>query len=534
MNTVLVAINAKYSHTNLAVRYLRHSLLAQGIPCEIAEFTINQPVRSIVTDLALRNPDTLLFSCYLWNIEMIRRIGSDLRALFPEARILLGGPEVSFEAEALLPRLPFADAILCGEGEGLVAAAVLTKNLQRVYYPSCYTDLDALPFPYNDLDAMNHRVLYYESSRGCPFGCSYCLSSSDRKVRTRSLPLVFQDLQKFLDARVMRVKFVDRTFNLMPERASAIWEYLIRNDNGVTGFQMELGGDLLTREHLRLLKRARPGLLQFEIGVQSTDPATLENVCRKTDLERLSENIRVIRKAGNIHCHLDLIAGLPGEGFHRFLQSYDEVFSLQPEQLQLGFLKLLRGSALWERREQEGIRFSCYAPYEVLKTDALSFSELAELKKLEEMTEIYYNNRRFSLSLSFLLDRQSSPSSFFLALADTMPALPPGKYEYYDLLADFAEKELLQKDFAQLRWLIRADLCLHERPRKLPRCCPQGFRPPREVLDSIPKEMHAELFPFDFTNTESAAGPVLATFDYSQRTLDGKATLRLIPWKDSL
>ena len=208
MNHILVAVNAKFSHTNLAVRYLRHSLLEQGLPCEIAEYTINQPVRLITADLARRNPDALLFSCYLWNIEMVCKIAGDLRTLFPKARILLGGPEVSYEPS--FQRFPFADGILCGEGELFVAAALQEKQKQKIYTSNRYVNMDLLPFPYDDLSGMKNRVLYYESSRGCPFGCNYCLSSADRQIRQRSLPLVFQDLQRFLDANVMRVKFVDR------------------------------------------------------------------------------------------------------------------------------------------------------------------------------------------------------------------------------------------------------------------------------------------------------------------------------------
>lgn len=526
MKTILVAVNAKYAHTNLAVRYLRHSLEAAGIPCEIAEYTINQPVRAVVADLALRSPDALLFSCYLWNIDFVRRVGSDLRALFPRARIILGGPEVSYEAQALLPGLPFADAIVCGEGEDQVAAVLRADSLQSVYYPQEYTNLDKLPFPYDDLAALENRVLYYESSRGCPFGCSYCLSSADRKLRLRSLPLVYGDLQRFLDARVMRVKFVDRTFNVTPDRAYAIWEYLMAHDNGVTGFQMELGGDLLTPEQLSLLARARPGLFQFELGVQSTDEATLASVCRKTDLNRLKENIRAVRRPGNIHCHLDLIAGLPGEGFQRFLRSYDEVMALGPEQLQLGFLKLLRGSALWRERARYGLRFSEYAPYEVLETGDISFSELARLKQLEEMTEIYYNSGRFSLSLAFLLAREASPARFLLELADTVP-VSPGKNACYDLLYAFAAGR--GADTETLRWLMRADICLNERPRGMPACCPEGVRPSRVVLQSFSRQAHGEIFPFDFTRPGGPRTPVLAVFDYGRRTPAGRATVEIRP-----
>ena len=532
MNHILVAINAKFSHTNLAVRYLRHSLLEQGLSCEIAEYTINQPVRYITADLASRKPDALLFSCYLWNIEMVCKIAGDLRTLFPKARILLGGPEVSYELS--FQRFPFADGILCGEGEQLVTTALQEKQ-QKIYTETKYVNMDFLPFPYNDLPKMKNRVLYYESSRGCPFGCNYCLSSVDRQVRQRSLPIVFQDLQRFLDANVMRVKFVDRTFNLDAERAFSIWEYLIRQDNGITGFQMELGGDLLTPKQIQLLGKARPGLFQFEIGVQSTYQPALEAACRRTDFQRLAENVQAVHQAGNIHCHLDLISGLPKESFPQFLHSFDDVFALSPEQLQLGFLKLLRGSSLWDQRERYGLRHSIYPPYEILETPEISFSELAQLKKLEEVVEIYYNSGRFANSLSFLLRRFPSSAQFFLDLANSIPDQTVGKYEYYDILFSFAEKSA-EPELEKLKWLIRADLCLNERPRRLPECCPQGIKPSKETVSGFPKGLYFELFPFHFLmhDKKTVYKPVLAVFDYDHRTLLGTATVKIFPYKKEL
>ena len=532
MNHILVAINAKFSHTNLAVRYLRHSLLEQDLSCEIAEYTINQPVRFITADLARRKPASLLFSCYLWNIEMVCKIAGDLRALFPKARILLGGPEVSYETS--FQRFPFADGILCGEGEASVAVA-LQETQQKIYRSSGYVNMDSLPFPYDDLSQMKNRVLYYESSRGCPFGCNYCLSSADRQVRQRSLPIVLQDLQRFLDAKVMRVKFVDRTFNLDAERAFAIWEYLIQQDNGITGFQMELGGDLLTPKQIQLLAKARPGLFQFEIGVQSTYGPALEAACRRTDFQRLAENVQAVRHAGNIHCHLDLIAGLPKESFPQFLHSFDDVFALRPEQLQLGFLKLLRGSALWDSRETYGLCHSIYPPYEVLETPEISFAELAQLKQLEEVVEIYYNSGRFAKSLSFLLRRFPSPARFFLDLAHSIPDQAVGKYAYYDILFAFAEKSA-EPELEKLKWLIRADLCLNERPRRLPECCPQGIKPSKEAVSGFPKGLYFELFPFDFSHHDKNPGnqPVLAAFDYEHRTLLGTATVKIVPYEKEL
>lgn len=528
MKILLVAVNAKFSHTNLAVRYLKHALEQAGMNADFAEYTINQPLRDILTDIVLRAPDALLFSCYLWNIDYIRRIGADFRVLFPHTDILLGGPEVSFDAEQLLASMPWADGIICGEGEPVIAQAI--KSPRGIHRAADFADLDRLPFPYDDLETLQNRVLYYEASRGCPFGCSYCLSSADRTTRTRSLELVFSDLQRFLDARVMQVKFVDRTFNLDKTRALAIWQYLAAHDNGVTSFQMELGGDLTTQEQLSFLAGVRQGLFQFEIGIQSTCEATLAEICRATDMERLKYNTAAVKSAGNIHQHLDLIAGLPLESFERFAQSYDEVFAIRPEQLQLGFLKLLRGSTLYAKRERYGLLHSENAPYEILQTSAISFAELARLKTVEEMTEVYYNSGRFSNTLAYLLEHVKSPFWAMLALGETMPQRSAGKYEYYDLLFDFCLAQGADADAC--KWLIKFDICLHERPRRLPACCAGTETPAQErkaaaVLD-IPKSVHLERFPFDVTSTVKTPESILIAFDYEQRSPIGHAHYQIM------
>lgn len=530
MQIFLIALNAKYSHTNLAVRYLRHALADAGFCAEIAEYTINQQPREILADLAARaatqkqdaSAPCFLFSCYLWNVTLVRCLGEDLRRLFPDCRILLGGPEVSFDAETLLPNFPFADAIVCGEGELSLPQILRQPVIAGVYPARAYVDLDTLAFPYDDLAELEHRVLYYEASRGCPFGCAYCLSAADRKVRFRALPLVEADLQSILDARAMQVKFVDRTFNADAARALAIWRYLIAHDNGVTSFQMEIGGDLLTADQLALLETARPGLFQFEVGVQSTCAAALEACCRATDWARLTHDIGALRAAGRVHLHLDLIAGLPGEGFERFLQSFDEVFALAPHQLQLGFLKLLRGAPLYAAQTRYKLVCSPYPPYEVLSTADLSFAELTRLKALEDMVEVYYNSVRFQTLLTYLLAVESSPARFFLALADVMPAVRPGKYAFYDLL--YTVGVVRGGDADTLGWLMRYDLCLHERPRRLPRHCAAALALTRRELPELPATVHCERFPFDPAASGGAAGaPVTLAFDYAVRDMFGRA-----------
>ncbi len=520
MNILLTAVNARYSHTNLAVRYLQNALMQAGIVSEIAEYTINEPVRAILADIARRAPDLLLFSCYIWNIDYIRRIGADFRLLNPGAAIVLGGPEVSFDAQAQLDAAPWANAVISGEGEPVIAEIVRMKKPRGVFAARSFADLNALPFPYGDLCALSNRVLYYESTRGCPYGCSYCLSSADRTVRTRALPLVFDDLRRFLDARAMQVKFVDRTFNLDAARAEAVWRFLIEHDNGVTSFQMELGGDLLTPDQLELLRTARPGLFQFEIGVQSTCVRTLEEICRKTDLARLAENLHALRDAGNIPLHLDLIAGLPLEGFSRFAQSFNDVFALRPHQLQLGFLKLLRGSALYAERAQYGLVHSEAPPYEILRTPQLSFLELVRLKIVEDMTEVYYNSGRFSHTLSYALALCPSPFDGLLALGEAAPARSVSKYERYDLLYDFCVAR--GGDPAVCRWLLKYDLCLHERPRRLPVCCPETAPAARRAVRPG-TNTHVELFPFDVTDPARAPGETALLFDYMRRDLNGRA-----------
>ena len=525
--TLLVAINARYSHTNLAVRSLRRALEAAGIPAEVAEYTINQPDRELLADIARREPERVLLSCYLWNIETVRRVGADLRLLFPELPILLGGPEVSFGPKERLASMPWADAILCGEGEALTPRVLRGSARPRgVFRAEGFVDLDALPFPYDDLDALQDRVLYYESSRGCPFGCAYCLSSADRVVRYRSLPLVFEDLRRFLDAGAMQVKFVDRTFNADPARALAIWRFLVEQDNGRTSFQMEVGGDLLDSGALELFRRARPGLFQLEIGVQSTCPEALEAACRKTDLPRLFRNVRAVQAAGNVHQHLDLIAGLPMEGFSRFTQSYDEVFALHPEQLQLGFLKLLRGSTLYDRRADYGLVHSETPPYEILSTPWLSFRELCRLKAVEAMTETYHNSDRFSHTLGCLMERCPSPFAAMLELGESMPDRSVGKYEYYDLLYAFCVKKGCDPE--RVRRLLKFDLCLHERPRRLPACLVGTEPSPEErrrlAALALPKRLYAEAFPFDVTAPGCPPGRVLLAFDHDRRDLSGHAS----------
>ena len=570
MKLLLTAINAKYIHSNLAVYSLRTSALAAPafpLPVEIAlaEFTINHRTEDILREIYLRKPDVLLFSCYIWNIVYVRELAENCRKIMPEIPIWLGGPEVSYDAEAFLRENPAVDGILCGEGEetfcrlaeyygqlaeyggqygrdagrygrhdcqrsgqrsgqrpgqGQAGAARLKEIPGLVYRepdrrreepgqpegeesiqvnpPAPLPDLDALPFPYSDLADFENRIIYYESSRGCPFSCSYCLSSIEKSVRFRNPETVCRELQFFLDRRVPQVKFVDRTFNCRKSHAMAIWTYILEHDNGITNFHFEIEAELLCEEELELLSRMRPGLVQLEIGVQSANPKTLAAVRRRTDLDRLQETVLRIRRGRNIHQHLDLIAGLPFEDYESFGRSFDRVFAMEPEQLQLGFLKVLKGAAMHGDAARYGIVYKSQPPYEVLSTPWLSFSDLLRLKAIEEMVEIYYNSHQFGRTLERLVPAFPSPFAFFEELARYYEGRQEGqkssRARKYELLLDFAA-ERFPKEEAWYRELLTIDYYLRERAKARPSFAPDQSlhrEELRKLLKELPRQVHVE------------------------------------------
>ena len=493
MKFLLVGINAKYIHSNPAIRSLYAYVGTEHQKkVELAEYTINNRQEEILADLYERRPDVIGFSCYIWNFGMVKSLLFDLAAIMPETKIWLGGPEVSFDGLKLLAEFPMIEGIMTGEGE------VTFKELLE-YYENAQKDLseikglilrsghtpcrealslDEVPFLYEDLSEFENRIIYYESSRGCPFRCSYCLSSVAGPVRFRSIDLVKKELQFFLDRKVPQVKFIDRTFNCNKEHALAIWRYIKENDNGVTNFHFEIAADILSLEEIELLATLRPGLVQLEIGVQSTNEKTLAAINRPAKTERIKEIVGQILQPGNVHIHLDLIAGLPYEDYESFSRSFQEVFAMGPHQLQLGFLKVLKGSPMEEMAAEHGILYQKEPPYEVLTTGLLSYEEIRNLKQIEEMVEIYHNSSQFRYTLPVLLAEYANPFDFFDELATYYKDRgyrinTPARGSRYDILLDFAcmknpEKEDLYRE------LLTFDFYLREKAKSRPAFASSG------------------------------------------------------------
>ena len=412
MNILLAAINAKYIHANLAVYSLRAYACKYIEEIEIAEYTINQPVDDILMDIYTHRPDILCFSCYLWNISYVEQLIREIPKILPDTKIWLGGPEVSYNAKDMLRDYPGLAGIMCGEGEGTflelmeyyhtgtdVPEGATLSQIPGIVYresegniqdtpPRPVLDLSTVPFVYEHIEDFRNRIIYYESSRGCPFSCSYCLSSIDKCLRFRDLELVKSELQFFIDHEVPQVKFVDRTFNCRHDHAMAVWRYIKEHDRGITNFHFEIAADLLNEEEISLIRSMRPGLIQLEIGIQSANEETIREIRRKMDLDKVEHIVAEVRENRNVHQHLDLIAGLPYENYDSFTKSFDRVYSMRPDQLQLGFLKVLKGSLMHEKTREYGLVYQNRPPYEVLSTNWLSYADIVRLKKVEEMVEV--------------------------------------------------------------------------------------------------------------------------------------------------
>lgn len=561
MKFLLAAVNTKYIHSNPAVYSLR--AYAQGKDpeltghIEIAEYTINHPFADILADLYKRRPDAIGFSCYIWNMTFVLELAEEIKKLLPGVQIWFGGPEVSYDADRLLKNYPFLTGVICGEGEEsffqLVNAYRQAEKEGKSIASVCAGQLEnaevilsEIPFLYEDDAPFENRILYYESSRGCPFRCSYCLSSIDRTVRLRDIEIVKKELAYFIEKKVRQVKFVDRTFNCNRTHALAIWEYLLAHDNGVTNFHFEIAADLLGEEELVLLSKFRPGALQLEIGVQSTNEKTIAEIDRRMDVEKLRGVVKRIHDGGNIHIHLDLIAGLPYEDYTSFGRSFDDVFAMRPEQLQLGFLKVLKGSKMHRKAETYGLVYRSKPPYEVMYTDWLSFDDVCRLKRIEEMVEIYYNSNQFTVTLPAAIRRFSSPFAFFEALASYYEAQgyfvqsPARSYRYQVLLSFFKETlSLSSREEAYFAECLTVDLYLRENCKTRPefavdlsehkereRAFFQKEAAEHKILGEVyadydarmlARAVHIEPVSFDLATGEALAEPEYLLFDYKDR-----------------
>lgn len=482
MNILLTAINAKYIHSNPAVYSLRAYACRYGgsryeEEIRIAEYTINQPVDEILMDIYERRPDILCISCYLWNISYVEQLIREIPKVLPETKIWLGGPEVSYNAREMLDGYPGLAGVMCGEGEQIFLELLETyaagNEPEEILTAREALDLSSIPFIYEHIEDFDNRIVYYESSRGCPFSCSYCLSSIDKCLRFRDPDLVRRELQFFIDHEVPQVKFVDRTFNCRHDHAMAVWSYIKEHDRGITNFHFEVAADLLNDEEIALIRSMRPGLIQLEIGVQSTNPDTVREIRRRMDLVKVEKNVAAVREARNVHQHLDLIAGLPYEDYDSFARSFDRVYAMKPDQLQLGFLKVLKGSLMHEKTEEYGLVYQDRPPYEVLSTKWLSYSDVIRLKKIEEMVEVYYNSGQFRNTMEQLEQAYASSFEMYGALADYYEKnglfrLSHSRIARYEILYHFIEETEGAERIAEYREWLTLDLYLRDNVKNRP------------------------------------------------------------------
>ncbi len=551
MRILLAAINAKYIHSNLAVYSLK-SYAGSRLPdaeLQICEYTINQQIDRILADLYEKKPDMLCFSCYIWNITYVREVLAEVKKVLPEVKIWLGGPEVSYSAVTFLEKYPQVDGIMKGEGEqtflellqALQNGTSLTEVLgitwrredgeieDHPWRPAI--SLDEVPFVYQDMELFSHRIIYYESSRGCPFSCSYCLSSIDKCLRFRSLEKVLPELQFFLDQKVPQVKFVDRTFNVNHEHTMAVWRYLTEYDNGITNFHFEISADLLRKEELDLIAKMRPGLIQLEIGVQSTNPDTIREIGRTMNFQKVADAVSQVKACRNTHQHLDLIAGLPFEDYESFRKSFDDVYALQPEQLQLGFLKVLKGSRMYEQAQRYGVVWQERPPFEVLKTNWLSYGEVLKLKRVEEMVEVYYNSGQFACTLPKLETNFRGAFRMFEALADYyqerhLLEVNHARAARYEILLSFV-REMVPEEEELYRELLTFDFYLRENAKSRPEFCGEPSVSKEEAAVFYDREAQERIYLEDYegydkkqlrkmTHLERKEGSVYL-FDYRHR-----------------
>ena len=539
MKILLAACNAKYIHSNLAVYNLKSCSGEYSSRVVVKEYTINQQKDDILKDIYRCHPDVICFSCYIWNISFVRELVPDIKKILPQVEFWAGGPEVSYDAVEFLKKNPAFFGVMVGEGEEtfhelagyyierkpetlseIRGVAFRDENKGRDIVHTGWRelmDLSKVPFAYSNLTEFKNRIIYYESSRGCPFSCSYCLSSIDKKLRFRDIELVKKELQFFIDNKVPQVKFVDRTFNCKHDHAMEIWRYITEHDNGITNFHFEISADLLRAEELALMKTMRPGLIQLEIGVQSTNPQTIKAIRRTMDFEKLKGIVEQIHSFGNIHQHLDLIAGLPYEGYDSFHKSFCDVYALRPEQFQLGFLKVLKGSHMMEMTGEYQILYKDREPYEVLSTAWLTYGEILRLKMVESMVEVYYNSGQFKNTLVFLEKYFDDPFRMYEALGrfyekKGYSEISHSRMRRYEILMEFAgeQKEIPPEALSDVMLL---DLYLRENLKSRPSFASDQKPYERLIWDyrkakKIPKTAHIEVFRdgkkllFDYTDRD--------------------------------
>lgn len=615
MKFLLVAINAKYIHSNLAVyslkayaeRYGAHikeytrnhgASLNDGarnhgtcidewtkdyeegsdncaknneesfknIDIEIAEYTINQYTEDIIRDIYERKPDAIGFSCYIWNIEMVNKICEDFKKISPNVDIWVGGPEVSYNVNQVLDEHSVVDYVIYGEGEETFKNIInaysnyagndktdkdsirietdTLKNIKGIAFRNqgeivitpmqSPVDLSDVPFVYEDMKEFENKIIYYETSRGCPFSCSYCLSSIDKKLRFRDLAIVKKELKFFIDNKTAQVKFVDRTFNCKHDHAMEIWRFIKENDNGITNFHFEIAADLMTEDEIKLISTMRPGLIQLEIGVQSTNGKTLEAINRKTDIKKISKVTEKIRCNRNIHQHLDLIAGLPYENFESFKKSFNEVYAMKPDQLQLGFLKVLHGSAMKEKSQEYDVIYSSMAPYEVLSTHWISYGELLKLKAVETVVEIYYNSFQFDNTIRHLEREFDSAFAMYEKLGifykkHSINGEKHSRVSRYNLLLEFIEDEGI--DVVSYKQLLTLDFYLRENAKTRPDFAKDILAYKKKVREWMKSEKIREILPdyegFDSKQIEKMThvevfekdgNEIYILFDYKNRS----------------
>lgn len=601
MKILLTAINAKYIHSNLAVYNLRAyaAHYAKGMTAsdtvEIGEYTINNQMEDILEGIYKAKPDVLMFSCYIWNIAYVEELAEEFHKLRPEVPIWVGGPEVSYETESFLICHPQITGVMIGEGEKTFCelaeyyageirsnkeakeikeiqtikqsvnlgeiAGIAYRNEEEIVFtaPREMLDLSDIPFCYDEAGDFKNRIIYYESSRGCPFSCSYCLSSVEKQLRFRNTELVKKELQFFIDREVPQVKFVDRTFNCNHAHAMEIWSYIKEHDNGITNFHFEISADLLKEEELALIGTMRPGLIQLEIGVQSTNGATIKEIHRTMQLERLKEVVREVQKHENIHEHLDLIAGLPFEDYDTFAKSFDEIYELRPNQLQLGFLKVLKGSYMYEHAKEYEIAYHSRPPYEVLKTKWLPYDDVLKIRQVEEMLEVYYNSGQFEVTMKVLGVLFKSAFFLFQDLGKFYEkkgyfGMSHARIRRSEILLEFVEetfsadteKENLQEvqNLCEISDIIKEslifDLYYRENCKSRPAWAKDlsTWKQVTRIYCKNGKQSHVECFSYRFPDKgervlkelpERAEKPLYALFDYTDRDpLDHQAKVTWI------